>query len=47
MSPAAWALGWIGDARALGPLTKAMKDEDEDVQGAAKRALEMLKGKKS
>ena len=28
-------------------LIKALKDKDELVQGAAKRALKMLKGKKS
>jgi len=42
---AARALGEIGDARAVEPLTKSLKDKERDVRGAAKEALERLKGR--
>ena len=44
---AAWALGEISDARAAKPLSKALKDEEEEVQEAASEALEKIKAKKS
>lgn len=43
----ALALGKIGDARAVEPLTKALKDKDREVREAAKQALEEIKAKKS
>lgn len=47
-SAAAEALGKIGDARAVEPLTKAaLKDTDRDVQKVAKKALNKIKAKKS
>jgi len=44
---AAWALGKIGDVRAIEPLTHALKDNDSLVQKAAKEALDKIKVKKS
>ena len=42
---AAEVLGKIGDARAVEPLTKALKDKDWNVQEAAKEALDKIKAK--
>jgi len=44
---AAAALGEIGDARAVEPLTKALKDEYEYLRKAARKALKMIRAKKS
>ena len=44
---AAEILGKIGDARAVEPLTKALKDPNEYVQTSAKWALDKIKAKKS
>lgn len=44
---AATALGEIGDARAVGPLTQVLKDQNREIQEAAKEALEKIKAKKS
>lgn len=41
------ALARIGDARAVGPLTQALKDGDMRVQKAMREALEQIKSKKS
>ncbi len=43
---AADALGTIGDARAVEPLTKALKDEDNDVQKVAGGAFMKIRGMK-
>lgn len=43
---AAEALGEIADVRAVEALTEALKDEDKNVQEAAKEALEKIKAKK-
>lgn len=42
---AALALGEIWDKRAVEPLTQALKDKDESVQKAAKKALDKIKHK--
>jgi len=39
---AAWALGEIGDKRAVNPIIEALKDSDGDVRNEAKTALEKL-----
>ena len=39
---AAWALGKIGDARAVEPLAAALRDNDSDVREAAAQALKSL-----
>ena len=44
---AAWALGWLGDTRAVKSLKKALRDKDEDVRYAATEALKMIKAKKN
>ncbi len=41
---AAWALGGLGDARALGPLLRAVFSKREPVRQAAARALAQLSG---
>ena len=41
---AAWALGLIGDKRAVKPLVNALKDEDRGVREAAVRALGKIGG---
>src|SRR5687767_9338651 len=41
---AALALGDIGEARAIGPLIPCLRDESQDVQRAAKRALIRIGG---
>jgi len=43
---AARALGKIGDARAVEPLTRALKDKEFIVQIAVEGALAKIKGKK-
>jgi HEAT repeat protein len=44
---AAWALGWLGDTKAVNSLKKALRDENEDVRYAAAEALKMIKAKKN
>jgi len=44
---AAGALGHIGDAKAVEPLTKALKDKKKKVREAAKEALEKIKAEES
>ena len=44
---AAWALGWLGDTKAVNSLKKALHDENEDVRYAAAEALKMIKAKKN
>jgi HEAT repeat protein len=44
---AAWALGPIGDPRAVAPLIATLKDENEEVQGAAMWALGQSKDKRA
>ena len=39
---AAWALGELGDARAVEPLMEALKDESENVRSGAAWALEKI-----
>ncbi|MCX6898411.1 MAG: HEAT repeat domain-containing protein [Verrucomicrobia bacterium] len=39
---AAQLLGWLGDVRAVGPLTDALKDQNEDVRCAAAEALKEI-----
>lgn len=39
-------LGNIGDERAVGPLTEALRDEDDFVRESVKKALEKIKAKK-
>jgi HEAT repeat protein len=36
-------LGCIGDKKAIGPITKYLNDEDEEVRERAEGALEKLK----
>jgi HEAT repeat protein len=43
----AYALGEIGDRRAVEPLIEALKDKDSDVRWQAAEALEKIKAKKS
>jgi len=42
---AAWALGRIGDARAVDPLIDALEDDDENVRKAAAKALNSIASK--
>ena len=44
---AAQILGNLGDTRAIEPLKKALKDENEDVRETAKIALEKIDLKKN
>jgi HEAT repeat protein len=44
---AAWALGNIGDERALRPLEKALSDEDESVRSAAELAIKAIRMKQA
>lgn len=44
---AAEALGNIGDARAVEPLTKSLNDKNKDVRKAAKEALKRIEAKES
>jgi hypothetical protein len=41
-SQAAWALGMIGDSRAVEPLSRALKDEDAEVREQAAWALGLI-----
>jgi len=40
---AAWALGMLGDPRALGPLQKLYRIEREDARETIQEAMEMIK----
>jgi len=40
---AAWALGMLGDPRALGPLQKLYRIEREDARDIIQEAMEMIK----
>ncbi len=40
-------LGKMGDAMAVKPLLETLKDENENVREAAKKALENIEAKKS
>ncbi len=40
---AAWALGMLGDPRALGPLQKLYRIEREDAKDILQEAMEMIK----
>jgi HEAT repeat protein len=44
---AAWALGQLGDSRALNPLNEALKDDNQRVQKAAAHALKNIASKSS
>lgn len=44
---AAGALGIIGDARAVEPLTQALCDKDRYIQGIAKEVLKKIKSNKN
>jgi len=44
---AAWALGWLGDKRAVKSLKEALHDKNEDVRYAAAEALKMIEDGKS
>ncbi|MCK4307733.1 hypothetical protein KAW50_05860 [candidate division WOR-3 bacterium] len=44
---AVFALGEIGDVRAVEPLSQALADEVETVRKVAKEALENIKAEKS
>ena len=39
----AWALGMLGDPRALGPLQKLYRIEREDARDIIQEAMEMIK----
>ena len=43
-APAAWALGELGDPRAVEPLKELLGDEDAAVRTAAGEALKRLRG---
>ncbi|RUS98602.1 hypothetical protein DSM106972_079880 [Dulcicalothrix desertica PCC 7102] len=40
---AVWALGEVGDIKAIEPLSQLLKDEDNNVREAVKEALSKLK----
>jgi HEAT repeat protein len=43
---AAWALGVIGDDRAISGLTGSLKDDDGSVRSAAQEALALIRDRK-
>jgi HEAT repeat protein len=42
---AAWALGQIGDRRAIKPLEAALRDSDSDVRESAASSLERIRSR--